>query len=129
MEKVPPSERLRKEIRDLWEKGVWEDNLLGQFLIKAMQLMMQEFLEAEVTNFSGRGYYERQREGIHRGYRNGYEPSRLKTAEGEVPLEVPQVRDTIQPFSSKLRDFFRGNTDCLEKMATRCTLEGYPPGT
>lgn len=34
------------------------------------------------------------------------------------------MRDTLEPFSSKLRQFFRGHTDCLEKL----TAEMYARG-
>lgn len=124
MKKVPPSKRIRKELREILEQGVREGNLLSEFLLKGMQLMMQELLEAEVTEFLQREHYERRKEGLHRGYRNGYEPSRVKTAEGEVKIELPQVRDAIESFSSSLKEFFRGNTDCLEKL----TAEMYARG-
>jgi len=124
MKKIPPSRRIRKELREVLEKGVMEGNLLSEFLLKGMQLMMQELLEAEVTEFLQREHYERHEEGSYRGYRNGYEPGKVKTGEGEVRIELPQVRDAIEPFSSKLKDFFRGNTDCLEKL----TAEMYARG-
>lgn len=124
MERVPPSRRIRKELKEILEKGVREGNLLSDFLQKGMQLVMQEMLEAEVTEFLEREHYERRRQEPHKGYRNGYEPSRVKTAEGEVRIELPQVRDVIKPFSSKLKEFFRGNTDCLEKL----TAEMYARG-
>ena len=95
--------------------------------------MMQEFLEAEITNFLGRDHYQRQKEGPHRGYRNGYEPSRFRTVEGEVPLEVPQVRDTYQPFSSKLRDSSRGKhrlsgEDSRLDVCSRALYQGHRGG-
>lgn len=46
MKKVPPSRRMRKELKEVLEKGVMEGNLLSEFLLKGMQLMMQELLEA-----------------------------------------------------------------------------------
>ncbi len=124
MKKIPPSRRIRKELQETLEKGVREGNLLSEFLLKGMQLLMQELLEAEVKEFLQRGHYERLKGRPHRGYRNGYEPSRVKTAEGEVRIELPQVRETKEPFSSKLKEFFRGNTDCLEKL----TAEMYARG-
>jgi len=59
MKKVPPSRRIRKELKEVLEKGVMEGNLLSEFLLKGMQLMMQELLEAEVTEFLQREHYER----------------------------------------------------------------------
>ncbi|MDI6892097.1 MAG: IS256 family transposase [Actinomycetota bacterium] len=124
MKKVPPSRRIRKELGEILEKGMMEGNLLSEFLLKGMQLMMQEMLETEVTDFLEREHYERKREGPHRGYRNGYEPAKVRSAEGEVRIELPQVRDNVEFFSSKLKEFFRGNTDCLEKL----TAEMYARG-
>lgn len=34
------------------------------------------------------------------------------------------MRDTVEPFSSKLREFFRGHTDCLEKLTTEMYARG-----
>lgn len=123
MKKIPPSERIRKEREALLEDGLREGSLFGEFLRKGMQLMMQEMLEAEATEFLGRGHYKRK--GEHdRGYRAGYESRKVKTAEGIVPIEIPQMRDTVVPYSSKLRKFFKGNTECLEKL----TVEMYAKG-
>lgn len=60
----------------------------------------QRALEEEVDEFLGRGWYERDRQGPVRGYRNGYEPKKVHLAEGTIELEVPQVRDSLEPFES-----------------------------
>jgi transposase-like protein len=49
----------------------------------------------------GRARYERRPE-RQRGLRNGFRPRRLQTAEGELRIEIPQVRETALPFVSKL---------------------------
>jgi putative transposase len=36
------------------------------------------------------------------GLRNGFRPRRLQTAEGELEVEIPQVREAAEPFVSKL---------------------------
>jgi transposase-like protein len=124
MKKIPPSERIRKEIKEEVEEGVAEGKALSSFLRKGMELMIQELLEAEVSEFLKRGHYERNKGGDHLGYRNGYEARKVKTGEGEISIELPQVRDTKEPYHSRLREFFRGNTDCLEKL----TAEMYARG-
>lgn len=124
MKKVPPSKKVRKELNEILEKGVMEGNLLSEFLKKGMQLLMQEMLEAEVTDFLDRDHYERNRNDIHTGYRNGYETSHIKTTEGKIALDVPQLRDTYEPFSSRLRDFFKGNSDVLEKLTAEMYVRG-----
>jgi hypothetical protein len=39
-----------------------------------------------------------------KGYRNGYEPGRLRTAEGEITVQLPQVREWAEegPYRSRL---------------------------
>ena len=47
----------------------------------------------------------RHREGcrtISRGLRNGFRPRRVQSAEGELQVGIPQVREAAEPFVSKL---------------------------
>jgi transposase-like protein len=37
-----------------------------------------------------------------RGLRNGFRPRRVQTAEGELGIEIPQVREAAEPFVSRL---------------------------
>lgn len=124
MERIPPSKKIRKELEELLRRGVAGEDLLTSVLQKGMQVMMQELLEGEAADFLGREHYERQGDGPLKGYRNGYEPMNVKTAEGKIAVEVPQVRDTVEPFVSKLKPFFRGNTECLEKLAAEMYARG-----
>ena len=56
-------------------------------------------LEQEVEKKLARGYYERRSDdSTEKIYRNGYEPRKLKTAEGKVEIEVPQLRNTEEPY-------------------------------
>lgn len=123
MKKIPPSERIRKEINELGREGT-TDNILDRLLQKGARLIAQEMLEAEATDFLERGHYERSGIGEFRGYRNGYEPRKMKTAEGVLEVELPQLRDTVEPFVSKLRVFLRSNTACLEKLAAEMYARG-----
>ena len=84
---------------------------LSQFLRLAVQEMVQQVLEQEVTDYLGRERYEWQ-PGVT-GYRNGYKPGRVRSAEGEIAFAVPQVRASEQPYRSKLLEFLRGNSDVL----------------
>jgi len=96
-----PSERLRKEIDEIINGELGEDDdLLGLMIEKSLRMVFQKILEQEVKDFLGRGYYERSK-WSRRGYRNGYEEKRLRSAEGEIKLEVPQVRDTEQTYRSE----------------------------
>jgi putative transposase len=127
--KIPPSEVLRKEINQIME-GMLDGEQQAQnpfrlLMQKAKRMIVQELLEQEVEEFLGRGYYKRDREGKgQRGYRNGYEPKRIKTAEDKFTIQVPQVRDTKEPFCSRVRQFLRSNSDILEHLATEMYVRG-----
>jgi transposase-like protein len=124
MKKIPPSEKNRKQLEEILREGIAGENILTTVLQKGMQIIMQEMLEAEVTEFLQRGHYERRGNNDFRGYRNGYERRKIKTAEGEIAIELPQIRQNVEPFRSKLREFFRGNTECLEKLAAEMYARG-----
>jgi len=123
MERIPKSQVLRKALQEIVTGAVMEGNPMDEFFKIAMALVAQEFLEQEVTDFLGRGHYERSEDGTH-GYRNGYEPRSLKTAEGKTTVFVPQVRGTDVPFRTKLGAFLKGNGCVLKKLV----LEMYARG-
>jgi putative transposase len=67
-------------------------------------------VEEEFDAWLGRSRYERRPE-CQRGLRNGFRPRRLQTAEGELQVQIPQVREAAEPFVSRL--FPRGYTKRL----------------
>jgi transposase-like protein len=90
-----------------------------------IERVVQEMVEQEVTDYLERGHYQRRRpEQEHRGYRNGYEPGRIRTAEGEILVQVPQVRDAPETYRSRLMSFLRGNSDVLERLAVEMYARG-----
>jgi transposase-like protein len=95
---------------------------LSQFIRLAAQQIVQEALEQEVTEHLGRDRYERQPEVS--GYRNGYKPGRIRSAEGEIRVEVPQVRNSATPYQSRLLQFLKGNSDVLEYLVTQMYSRG-----
>jgi putative transposase len=97
MRRVAPSERMGQE---LFEAVAVSGDPLGEAARRGAQLILQKALEMEVDDFLGRGRYERAVGGAVTGYRNGYEPKRVHTAEGTVELRVPQVRESLEPFES-----------------------------
>jgi len=126
MNRIPPSERIQKQIDALLE-GEWTDgeDLVTKLILLGAQHLGQEMLEQEVTDYLGRGHYERREESNeNRGYRNGYRPARMDTAEGRVQLQVPQVRESAEPYRSTLVDFLRGNSDVLERLAVEMYTRG-----
>jgi transposase-like protein len=98
------------------------DQPLSQFIRLAVQGMVQQALEQEVTDHLGRERYERLAEG--NGYRNGYKPGHLRSAEGEIRFAVPQVRGTAETYRSKLLEFLRGNSDVLEYLVVQMYSRG-----
>ena len=65
------------------------------------RLIIQRAVEEEFDAWLGRARYER-RPDYQRGLRNGFRPRRVQTLEGELEVEVPQVREAAEPFDSKL---------------------------
>ena len=125
MKRIPASEKLRKELRKIMEGYNGEESLMNEFFKRASALFLQELLEQEMTDFLGRGHYQRKNhEGETSGQRNGYEPHSLRTAEGKSTVFLPQVRNTDIPFRTKLGAFFKGNSEVLSKL----TAEMYARG-
>ena len=123
MNKVTPSQRHSQEIHELIARGRHTagsefeiDDLVAQLVIKAIQRIVTETLEQEVTDFLGREPYQR-RQDDQQGYRNGYRISRLRTAEGAIPVEVPKARNTEETFSSVLWQLLKRRTPALEELA------------
>jgi putative transposase len=118
MDRIPPGQGIRQKIDELLQAG-WqgEEDLSTMLLRLGAQRLAQELLEQEVTDFLGRARYERVKANQDlRGYRNGYRPAHIRSAEGEIEVEVPRVRQVSQPYSSRLMAFLRGNSDVLERL-------------
>lgn len=118
MTRVPASERTRKQIADLLEGGDFDKSALMR---NAVRLIIEEALEAEVTDVLGRGYYER---GGPAGYRNGHRLGRLKTAEGRVEYAVPQVTGRAEPWASEIKQALSGRTEELERLVVEMYARG-----
>lgn len=126
MKRIPPSERVRKQIDDLMSgrtsAEISKEEMLQDFLILAIKQIVQEVVEKEQASFLGRERYEHGAKG--QGWRNGYEPKTLRTSLGKVPLEVPQTRGTVQPFHSQLLGELGAGTGALERMASEMYARG-----
>jgi putative transposase len=89
------------------------------------RLIIQRAVEDEFDAWLGRARYER-RPDYQRGLRNGFRPRRVQTAEGELRVELPQVRAAAEPFVSKL--FPRGTkllrTEPLRAMVIGAFVRG-----
>ena len=92
-ERIAPSEKKAQELKAMWQgqsEAQSGEELLSTLVRLCTERVLQEALEQEQTEALGRGRYAR-REGTS-GYRNGYENGTLKTAEGVLRVQVPQVR-------------------------------------
>ena len=95
----------------------------SSLMLLAARLILEEALEGEVRDAIGRERYERA-EGEAQGYRNGYRPGRMKTAEGMVEFSAPQVREAPEPFASAIRENLGGRTEALEDLAVELYARG-----
>ena len=107
---VPPSAEIEEQIDRLLAVGVGENprESLSELAKLGARLIIQRAVEDEFDAWLGRARYERRPEyqrglrNYESGLRNGFRPRRLQTAEGELSVEIPQVREAAEPFVSKL---------------------------
>jgi transposase-like protein len=114
-----------EQLRELLAGGVdRESNVISVLVETVTRLVVQQLLEAEQADYlGGRGRYERRVEG-QVGSRNGYEPGRIRTAEGPIEVAVPQVRGAGTPFRSSLMSFLDGNSEVLDRLVTEMYARG-----
>jgi putative transposase len=107
---VPPSAEIEEQIDRLLAVGVGENprESLSELARLGARLIIQRAVEDEFDAWLGRARYERRPEhqrGLRHygdGLRNGFRPRRVQTLEGELEVEIPQVREAAEPFVSKL---------------------------
>jgi transposase-like protein len=124
MKRLTAVDRVRKELEELMKGGDRhepKEDFGVQFMQLAIRRLMQELLEAERTEYLGRDRYERKPD---TGRRNGYEDKTLRTSVGNVPVEVPQVRDAPGPFRSALLGQLGVRSDVLERLAVEMYARG-----
>ena len=121
--------KIREEISEIINgmktEPVFYEDPFQQLMLKSKELIVQEMLEQEVTDHLGREPYQRDAEKVYsNGYRNGYEPRKIKTPEGKIGLQIPQVRGGEDSYQSKLKTFFKNNTDVFDKLVTEMYVRG-----
>jgi transposase-like protein len=116
---------VREEIDRLLMGGVERGgNIVSELASLGLRYLTQQALEQEQQDHLGRERYERRDDGDHRGWRNGYEDARIRTAEGAVPVRVPQVRESPGPYRSRLMEFLACNSEALEALVTEMYARG-----
>jgi putative transposase len=126
---VPPSAEIEGQIDRLLAIGVGEDprESLSELARLGARLIIQRAVEDEFDAWLGRARYERRpdhQRGLRNygsGLRNGFRPRRLQTLEGELEVEIPQVREAAEPFVSKL---FPCSTKVLRTQPLRAMVIG-----
>jgi putative transposase len=107
---VPPSAEIEERIDGLLAVGVGDNprESLSELARLGARLIIQRAVEDEFDAWLGRARYERRADhqrGLRNygsGLRNGFRPRKLQTLEGELRVEIPQVREAAEPFVSKL---------------------------
>jgi putative transposase len=107
---VPPSAEIEARIDQLLAVGVGENprETLSELAKLGARLIIQRAVADEFDAWLGRARYERRpdyQRGLRNydsGLRNGFRPRAVQTAEGELEIEIPQVREAAEPFVSSL---------------------------
>src|SRR5919201_1871797 len=104
MDRIPriaPSARLEQQIEELLTSGLGEAcEHLAELGRLGARLVLQRAVDEEVAAFLGRARY--QRTPTATGSRNGTRPKLIQTAEGEISIAMPQVRNTAERFVSTI---------------------------
>jgi putative transposase len=123
MERLSAPLRTREELRALMNGALGTAAGRSDLVRLALRLIIEEALEGEVADILGRERYARG-DGEKSGYRNGYRTGKVKTAEGAVDYSAPQVRETPEPFVSRVRAALSGRTQELERLAVELYARG-----
>ena len=113
---------MAKDHRRISEEAAQATFLLDEptFLKEIVERVLQELLEAEMTEHIGAAPYERTQK--RTGQRNGYKPRTLRTRVGTLKLLVPQDREGT--FSTRLFARYQRN----EKALVLALMEMYVEG-
>src|SRR5882724_3225818 len=124
-ERIAPSEKKAQELGAMLQGQ--SDAQSGQGVLSALgrlstERVVQEALEHEQAEASGRARYERRSGAV--GDRNGYEAGTLKTAEGVLRVQVPQVRDREEPYRSPLWSQVARTSEVLKRLSVERYVGG-----
>jgi putative transposase len=99
-QRIAPSVQIEAAIEAVLTGGLADPDALSTLGRLGAQLVLQRAVEDEVAAFLRRARYERTLDAA--GSRNGSRPRRVQTAEGEITINMPQVRDTLTRFVSSV---------------------------
>ncbi|WP_447973837.1 IS256 family transposase [Nitrospira sp. Kam-Ns4a] len=119
----PPSEQLKQALTTILEPGSERaEHPLDELITLGARSGWPVADEQAVTEL-GRAH-DQQGARRRRGWRNGDEPKGLKTPLGLLPVAVPQVRGTEEPFPARLAQAVGTRSKALERLATRMWVRG-----
>ena len=98
--RIAPSARIEEAIERVLLGGLNDPDALSRLGRLGAQLVLQRAVEDELEVFLGRARYARTPGAT--GSRNGHRPRRIQTAEGELTIAMPQVRDSLTRFVSSV---------------------------
>jgi len=124
MDRILDSERLAQMGRELRQELSSTNELAGDWVRRAARVVAEQMLAAEVDEALGRGSYQRRDQAGQVGYRNGYKRRSIKTAEGKLAVDVPQVRGRDEPYRSTLWQALGKRSPALEKLAVEMYARG-----
>ncbi|HSV92142.1 MAG TPA: IS256 family transposase [Desulfobacterales bacterium] len=122
--RIAPSVQIEAAIEAALLNGTGGPDQLSQLGRLGAQLVLQRAVEEELEAFLHRARYERTPDAA--GSRNGHRPRRVQTAEGELVVAMPQVRDTLTRFVSGVIPDTRGiiRTRPLEALVIGAYVRG-----
>ena len=95
----------------------------------SIQKLLQQVLEEEVETLLGRMRSERRDPNSPPGYRNGYgKDRRLSTMIGTLTVRRPRVRNTEEPFVSRVLPLFQRRTNEVGQLLPQLYLHGLSSG-
>ena len=129
MDRILDSDRLAQVGRELRQELASSNasELAGDWVRRAARVMAEQMLSAEVDEALGRDSYQRRDDEGPAGYRNGYKRRAIRTAEGKVAVDVPQVRGRgdAGPYRSALWQALGSRrSPALEKLAVEMYARG-----
>lgn len=124
MDRILDSDRLAQMGRELRQDLATSNEVAGDWIRRAAQVLVEQMLSAEVEEALGRGSYQRRDEDGRAGYRNGYKTRSIRTAEGKVAVDVPQVRGRDEPYRSAVWQALGKRSPALEKLAVEMYARG-----
>jgi putative transposase len=123
MSNVPLEDRLAQMGRELRGELSQGKELSASLFCRMGKLFVEELLSAEVVEALGRDKSQRREDG-QSGYRNGYKSRSLRTGEGKIELELPQVRGLEEPYRSAIWEGLGRRSVNLQKLVTEMYARG-----